>query len=114
MVRSLTLQIVLSAVAGFASVYALAALTLFFGHGSDVLFQRYTDVFGLVSVIVRLIDPSYYPREELGSELAHYVAGILRIVIWTSLFGLLYFRLVFRRRQPSNQAMQRTAPRSDA
>jgi len=89
------------------SFYAVAVLTLAVGRGSDWLFARYIDVFGLLSVVVRLFDPEYYPREELGSPFGYTIAGALRIMFWTSVFGVLFLRFVFRPRQPSNQAMQR-------
>jgi hypothetical protein len=112
MVKPLALRIVLSAAAGLVCFYAVAILTLALGRGSDWLFNRYIDIFGLLSVVVRLVDPEYYPREEMGTPLGYNIAGALRLIFWTSLFGFVFFRFVFRPRQPSNQAMERTADRS--
>jgi len=109
MVRSTTLRVLLSAAAGLACFYAVAVLILVLGRGSDWLFNQYMDVFGLLSVVVRLVDPEYYPREELGEALGYNIAGVFRLIFWTSLFGLVFFRFVFRPRQPSNHAMERTA-----
>jgi hypothetical protein len=99
MMRSTPVRILLSAFAGFVSFYAVAAFTLFFGHGSSSLFDRYHDVFGLATVIGRLVDPYFYPAEELGSNLAYQVAGVARICLWSLFFGFLYFRFVFRARR---------------
>jgi hypothetical protein len=111
MVRSTTLRVFLSTAAGLASFYAIAILTLALGRGSDWLFNQYTGIFGFLGVVVRLVDPEYYPREELGSPLGYNIAGVIRLIFWISLFGFVFFRFVFRPRQPSNQTMQRTPTR---
>ena len=111
MVKSTALRVILSAIAGLVVFYAIAILTHLLGRGSDWLFNQYIDIFGLLSLVVRLIDPEYNPPEEMGTPLGYNVAAIIRLLFWMSLFGCIFFRFVFRPRQPSNLAMQRTPTR---
>jgi hypothetical protein len=111
MVKSTALRVLLSAIAGLFVFYAIALLTNVLGRGSDWLFNQYIDIFGLLSLVVRLIDPEYNPPEEMGTPLGYNVAAIIRLLFWISLFGFIFFRFVFRPRQPSNQPMQRTPTR---
>jgi hypothetical protein len=106
MVRSTTLRVFLSAVTGFVSFYGVAVLIRVVERGSDWLFTQYIDVFGLVSVVARLVDPEYYPQEEMGSPLGYNIAQIVRLIFWTSVFGLIFFRFAFRPRQPSNHTSE--------
>lgn len=108
MLRSTTLRIILSAFAGLVFFYAVAFLIRVVERGSGWLFTQYIDAFGLVSVVARLVDPEYYPDEEMGSPLGYNLAHIVRLIFWTSIFGFIFFRFVFRPRQPSNHAMERT------
>ena len=93
-------RVIGSAVAGFATFYAVA-LAIRFSVGRSWLFHHYCDVLGLPTLFGRIADPFYYMgANDTGmdprSAFADRIAFCVMITFWTLLFGGLFFCFVFR------------------
>jgi hypothetical protein len=95
-------RLILSALAGLVTIYAVA-FALQIAFKGSLVFGYYRDVFGLAPLIAQAVDPSYMAHQDLYFEsegvLGRWVDFLVMIGVWGVLFAALYFRFVFRGRQ---------------
>ena len=99
MVRSTPLRILVSAIAGVLTFYGIALAALALRMDTSWLFDQYRYAFGLGPLIGHALEGEWIIEDEFYGRHGSLIAGLTTVTFWTLLFGVLYFRYVFRRRR---------------
>ena len=100
-VRSVTFRLIMAALAGFLTYFAVgAAISLVAPY--SLVSSLYFRIFGLAPLIAHAFDPDYTGEEGLVFRipwLGERINMLVVIAFWTLLSGILYFRFVSRTRR---------------